>query len=123
MTTIADRIDTAMKLAGFKSQAELARASGVPESTIARILKGGTLPSVENIAAIAAACKRSIDWIVNGVDNPEITAPEVSLVYATLEELKLLTQFREANELGKFAIKSAANHAPKKSPIDSADET
>jgi transcriptional regulator with XRE-family HTH domain len=114
---IADRIDTAMKMAGQKTQAELSRSSGVAESTIARILKGGVQPSIDNLAAIAKSCRVSIDWIVNGIDISHTDIPEVSLVYVTLEELKLITQFRESNAMGKSLIKTASNNAPKKSPI------
>ena len=114
---IADRIDIAMRLAGVRSQADLARASGVSESTIGRTLKGGVVPSVENLAAIAGACKVSMDWIVNGIDKPTTDTIEIPLVYVTQEELKLLTQFREATEMGKSLIKVAGDTAQKKSPL------
>lgn len=114
---IADRIDTAMKMANIKSQAELARKSGVPESTVTRILKGPTQPSVDNLALIAAACNVSMDWIVTGTDKPTADTTEIPLVYVTQEELKLLTQFREATEMGKMLIKTAGETSQKKSNI------
>lgn len=114
---IADRIDTAMKMANIKTQADLARKSGVPESTVTRILKGPAQPSVDNLARIATACNVTMDWIVNGTDKPDTDSTEIPLVYVTLEELKLLTQFREATEMGKKLIKTAGNTAQKKSLI------
>lgn len=117
MITIADRIDTAMRLAGIKTQADLSRISSVPSSSVVRILKGESQPSVENLAAIASACNVSIDWIVTGNDNQKTGAPEVSLVYVTPEELKLLTQFRESTHMGKSLIKTAAAATTKESPI------
>ncbi len=119
---LADRIDVAMKMAGYKNQADLSRASGVPETTITRILKGGSQPSIDNLAAIARACRVSMDWLMNGVDTPRTDIPEVSLVYVTLEELQILTQFREANKMGKDLIKSAGCAAPKESPITPTDK-
>ncbi|MFZ6871139.1 helix-turn-helix domain-containing protein [Undibacterium sp. Di27W] len=113
MTTIADRIDIAMRIEGFKSQAELSRASGVPSSSLVRILKSESLPSIENLVAIAAACGRSIDWIVTGNEKTNFNSPEVSLSYVTTEELKLLTQFREATDMGKNLIRTAGDTAPK----------
>ncbi|BBB59923.1 hypothetical protein UNDKW_1650 [Undibacterium sp. KW1] len=112
---IADRIDIAMKTAGIKSQADLSRASGVSESTIGRVLKGGVNPSIENLAEIAKACNVSMDWIVNGNDTPNTEVTEMPLVHVTQEELTILTQFREATARGKSFIKTACNSVAKKS--------
>lgn len=111
---IADRIDIAMKTAGIKSQADLSRASGVSESTIGRVLKGGVNPSIENLAEIAKACNVSMDWIVNGNDTKRTEVTELPLIHVTQEELTILTQFREASTRGKSFIKSACITAPKK---------
>lgn len=118
---IAHRIDIAMMIAGLKNQADLYRASGVAQSSLARILKGGQ-PSIENLTAIALACHVTIDYLVNGSDSPNTDAPEISLVYVTLEELKLITQFREANAMGKTLIKSAGVTAPKQLPVTDSDQ-
>lgn len=63
--TIANRLDKAMLLAGFKSQSALSRASGVPQPTINRILKGkGTKgPETETVRKLAAACNVNFDWL------------------------------------------------------------
>jgi len=121
--TIAERIDIARKLAGIKNQAELARIADINESTLARILKGSVTPSLEILAKIALACKVTIDWIVNGTDTKQTDILEVSLAYVTQEELKLLTQFREANTMGKQLIKSAGQTAPKQSSLHPTDKT
>lgn len=122
---IASRIDKIMTVRGLKSQAELARISGVPESTIARILKGTHSPSVENLAAIANSLHVSIDSIVNGTDNKNMDASGYFLVHVNLEELRLLTQFREANAVGRVAMKTAGKIAPKElitTPTTDSDE-
>ncbi|MFZ6801951.1 helix-turn-helix domain-containing protein [Undibacterium sp. Di24W] len=117
--TIAKRINIAMKLAGINTQADLARASGVPTSTLARILANESQPNPANLAAIANACGRSIDWIVNGTNIEDNSKPEVSLVYVTLEEMKVLTEYRESTDMGKSFIKIAAKNAEKQSLVRS----
>lgn len=110
---IASRIDLAMKAAGIRTQAALARMSGVPESTITRILKNVGQPNLENLGAIAIALHRSLDWIVNGTDSPNSKLPELVNVYLTHEELRLIQQLREATKIGKSSILAAGNSAKK----------
>lgn len=65
---ISTRLDQAMHAAGFPSQSALARASGVPQPTINRILKrsGKKGPETNTIAALAAACNVSAHWLTDG---------------------------------------------------------
>lgn len=111
---IAARIDLAMKIAGMKTQSQLAQASGVPLSTIARVLKNAGQPTIENLAAIASALDRSLDWIVNGTDSPKQDLPELVLTYLSHKELKLIQQLREATEMGETLIFIAGDTAEKK---------
>lgn len=122
---IAYRIDLAMRAAGIKTQAQLARMSGVPESTITRILKNAGQPTVENLAAIANALDRSIDWIVNGTDSKTSPLPELIEIHLTHEELLLVQQHRAATAMGRSIIRAAARSAEKKKidPTDSDDES
>lgn len=117
---IADRIDVAMRIAGYNNQAEFARITGIPTSTLSRVLSGKSLPNPDNLAAIALACKRSIDWIVTGTDNPQSTVLEVALVYLSPDELKMVTQFREATESGRQFIQMACTSADKRSSTSTA---
>ncbi|MBH2071702.1 LexA family protein [Janthinobacterium lividum] len=57
-----------MTEAGFDSQSALARASGVPQPTINRILKsvGKRGPETQTIAKLAAACNVSFQWLHEG---------------------------------------------------------
>jgi transcriptional regulator with XRE-family HTH domain len=68
--TIGNRLDLAMKAARIKSQSELARASGVPQATISRILKGvgSKGPETETIKKLAKACHVSFSWLNEGED-------------------------------------------------------
>ena len=119
---ISDRIDVAMRIAGFTNQAEFSRVTDIPKSTLSRILSGESSPSPENLIVISTVCKRSIDWIVTGTDTTHSTVLEVALVHVSPEELKLLTQFREATDAGKNFIQIACASADKKSTINPADD-
>lgn len=57
-----------MQAAGFRSQSALARASGIPQPTINRILKGTGKkgPETYTIKALADACKVSAQWLTDG---------------------------------------------------------
>jgi len=65
---ISTRLDQAMQQAGILSQSALARASGIPQPTINRILKGSGKkgPETNTIAALAAACNVSAQWLTDG---------------------------------------------------------
>ncbi|MYM89695.1 helix-turn-helix domain-containing protein [Rugamonas sp. FT82W] len=65
---IASRLDEAMKGAGFTTQSALARASGVPQPTINRILKGVGKkgPETQTLAQLAATCNVTFEWLHEG---------------------------------------------------------
>ena len=68
--TIAKRLDEVMRAAGFKSQSALSRASGVPQPTINRILKGGgrSGPETETLRKLAAACGVTVEDLLSKGD-------------------------------------------------------
>lgn len=74
---ISTRLADAMKTAGFESQSALARASGVPQPTINRILNGVGKkgPEAHTLAALAAACNVSFEWLHEGTGLRERTTP------------------------------------------------
>lgn len=110
---IASRIDRAMRAAGIKHQADLARRTGLPESTVARILKIGGNPSVDTVAALAKTLKVSMDWIVNGNESNKDDVPDL-LVYTSVAELRVITLLREATPEGRQLILNAAEAASKR---------
>jgi len=65
--TVADRIDQLMALRGVRSQSELARRSGVPQATISRTLKGGSVPELDTVRKLAEALSSTSSWLVDGV--------------------------------------------------------
>lgn len=67
---MASRLDRAMKDAGFESQSALSRASGVPQPTINRILKGvgKNGPETHTLARLAATCNVVFRWLHEGVE-------------------------------------------------------
>lgn len=78
---ISNRLDTAMKEAGFASQSALARASGVPQPTINRILKGVGKqgPEAHTLVQLAAACGVTFEWLHEGT-GPRARAPSSSFL-------------------------------------------
>jgi phage repressor protein C with HTH and peptisase S24 domain len=78
--TISSRLDQAMQKAGVVSQSALARASGVPQPTINRILKGTGKkgPETNTIAALAQACNVTAQWLIDGTGPMERTQPAAS---------------------------------------------
>jgi phage repressor protein C with HTH and peptisase S24 domain len=77
---IANRLDTAMKEAGFASQSALARASGVPQPTINRILNGVGKkgPEAHTLVQLAAACNVNFEWLHEG-RGPMLRTPEPAI--------------------------------------------
>ncbi|MRV72278.1 helix-turn-helix domain-containing protein [Duganella sp. FT92W] len=74
---ISSRLTEAMKAAGFESQSALARASGVPQPTINRILNavGKKGPEAHTLAALASACNVTFEWLHEGTGQRERNAP------------------------------------------------
>lgn len=65
---ISTRLNEAMTKAGYESQSALARASGIPQPTINRILNGVGKkgPETNTLAALAQACNVSFEWLHEG---------------------------------------------------------
>lgn len=125
---IGDRLDEAMKKAGYRTQNALATASGVPQPTIARILKGGGKrgPESETIKRLASACGVTFSWLNGETSEPPMfhphsikqeqatyATPSISLVYVSPEELQLITNYRESTDRGKQTIILAGETSPK----------
>lgn len=66
MTSMADRIRRARRVAGF-SQEQLAGAVGVQRSSVAQWERaGGTRPSVDHLAQLAVATQVHFEWLATG---------------------------------------------------------
>lgn len=64
---LSDRLDYAMRVRGIRSQSALHRASGVPQPTISRILKGTTeQPDAATMQRLADALRISLEWLLQG---------------------------------------------------------
>lgn len=105
---------------------ELARQTGVPQSTITRILTGKVKdPRTKQVQAIArffnlsVAQLRGEEPLMAGdhVERPMMSVAvvnnepkeEMSLVYVSMRELTILTAFRSSNEIGQAAMEAALN--------------
>ncbi|MFC4277480.1 helix-turn-helix domain-containing protein [Achromobacter aloeverae] len=62
---IADRLSSLMRWRGIRSQRHLARLSGVPQTSIHRILanRPGYLPSIATVARLARALSVNPEWL------------------------------------------------------------
>lgn len=72
-----------MLAAGFVSQASLARASGVPQPTISRILKGTgkQQPETDTLKKLAAACNVSFAWLLAGDGEMGYQSPDDVVIH------------------------------------------
>jgi transcriptional regulator with XRE-family HTH domain len=135
--TIGWRLDKAMQDARIKSQAELARQSGVPQPTINRILNGEGKKGPETATLVALATATGVEFLwlqqgrgpqyAGGVASPgdgsqseeqlrlrvvgRAAAP--TLQWVTDQEAELLSEFRATKDSDKKIILDAAKGAPK----------
>lgn len=64
---ISHRLDEAMQRRGYESQSALARASGVPQPTINRILKGATQqPDMVTLTRLSTTLDVPLEWLLGG---------------------------------------------------------
>lgn len=105
-----------MRKAGFKSQSALARAAGISQTTVNRLLKSPGIhgPDSETVKALAEACSMSFEWLMNGTPSKKKkNDEEVELVYLTRREIRLFTYYRESTLEGKQLIEDIALTSPK----------
>jgi len=65
MKTLAERLAYAMSQTGLNSQTALAKAAGVEQSAISKILRGSSKTSKQS-GKLSAALGISADWLING---------------------------------------------------------
>ena len=65
MKTLSERLARAMAETGFDSQTQLAKAAGVEQSVISKIIAGASKTS-KHSSKLAAAMGISADWLING---------------------------------------------------------
>lgn len=110
------RLDEAMRKAGFKSQSALARAAGISQTTVNRLLKspGTHGPDGDTVKKLATACGTSFEWLMNGTPTKKKkTSDDFELVYMNKLELRLFTNYRTSTDEGKKLIEDIALTAPK----------
>lgn len=74
MSDLAARLLDLMRSHGLKTQTQLARRSGVPQSSIHRILfQPGYAPTMTTLTRLAAALGVSVGWLAGGApDDPPV---------------------------------------------------
>lgn len=84
METLASRLEELMRAHGFKSQSQLARRAGLPQSTIHRILQRQQYePSLSTMAKLAEVFGVSLAWLVEGKGPARPVLQEAATVYGT----------------------------------------
>ncbi|MBC3927795.1 helix-turn-helix domain-containing protein [Undibacterium sp. CY21W] len=114
---IASRLDTAMKASGIIDQKLLATLSGVPASTINRILSGRNKSvNLKHAQALARVLKVSLHWLACGDEDPN--DDESFLIAAiTRREKKIIDIYRSCSPEGKDSILIAAESVSKVFPV------
>ena len=87
--SIGNRLDEAMRRAGYKSQSALARACGISQPTVNRILKGvgKDSPDTATLKKLAAAVKVSFEWLNEGREE-EVKDDDIAAILSLLSKLK-----------------------------------
>ena len=87
--TVGSRLDAAMQARGIRTQMSLARLSGVPQPTIARILKGAGKqgPETETLRALSKALVVHLRWLQEGVGPRDLSEPPTSAYAGVAEEI------------------------------------
>lgn len=119
MKTLGERLKWARERKGI-SQEELGKAAGMTQGGVGH-LEQDLRKTSRRIAQLAHALGVDPIWLAEGKGDPDtpsesgapINTPSIELVYASHEELRLLTLFRQASPLGKQLIQTVAENAPK----------
>ena len=69
-----DRLRAARDILRGMSQAELAKAAGLPPSSIAHFEGGTRKPSFDNLRKLATALNVTTDYLLGRVDDPDVAA-------------------------------------------------
>ena len=72
--TFKDRLRTARDGLRGMSQVELAKAAGLPPSSIAHFEGGTRKPSFDNLRKLATALNVTTDYLLGRVDDPDVAA-------------------------------------------------
>lgn len=99
----SDKLVTAMQMRGVTSK-ELAKRSGIPESTVSRYRKGAYKPKRDTMNKLAAALRVNPYWFDGISEDMEICRKYQIGQDLTPFEMSLLNQFQFADENVKKGI-------------------
>lgn len=88
-----DRIVKAMREKGIQSMAELERQAGVPSGTL-RNMGQGHIPSAEKIKKIASALDVSVDYILTGPVEEDVSS-QSNVIKSKTEPMKTGSDIKE----------------------------
>lgn len=90
----------------------LAEQTGVSNGAVTHWIKTGQIGR-DSALAVAMALEISVDELYGKTAPAEVQAQQCVLVWVTMEELQLLTNFRQCTPTGQEMILITANGAPK----------
>ena len=88
--SIGNRLNEAMTRAGFISQSALARACGISQPTVNRILKGvgKDSPDTSTLKKLAAATHVTFDWLNEGKGDDVAQDDDIAAIVMMLQQLE-----------------------------------
>ncbi len=116
MENLASRLERLMHGRGISKQSHLARETGVPQSTINRMLKRGDAyrPAVDTIQRLADYFRVSPDWLARGQGSPVPSTFEMAKdphhlveamqVYQTPDAREALERFMRLDPAGRSVV-------------------
>lgn len=103
---ISEKLDQAMVARGVRSQSELSRASGVPQPTINRILKGETKsPDIATVQKLAAALTLPVTWLTEDTES-SVPGSAVPTAGSNVKHIRGIVSYDSLDQLpdGDFVL-------------------
>lgn len=103
--SIAERLEIAMRQSGVGSATQLAKLSGVSQSMISRILRGGSSPTVDILEMLCAGMGMKIGDFYKIEDNRTLDEQLSGIEFALSGEIHELTDDEKRDILGYLRFK------------------
>ncbi|MDR6583791.1 helix-turn-helix transcriptional regulator [Herbaspirillum frisingense] len=116
-STLGDKIRSRLKELG-RSQGWLAEQANVSDTAVSKWISTGKI-SRKSAQDAARALGISIDVLIGAEPANDESGQNLALIYADADEIRLLTLYREASEMGRALIRTAADAAPKAENLES----
>jgi len=96
-----------------KTQGWLAEQADVSNTAVSKWIATGKI-SRNKAKEVAVILKISLDALLSeDTESEAVPTQSLSLIYVTADEMRMLTSYREASEMGRALIETAVDSAPK----------